>query len=116
MDVFSNIGFCTCISILPVFIIFSLVFHFAGEKSLSLISGFNSFSEEQRAEYDTAKLIKDYRNNFIIWSLLMVAGAVFSYFISGYCAIPAFIILMISVFKDFHMFPEDAFSKYKIKK
>lgn len=116
MEILSNIGFCTCISTLPVFIILALIFHFGGEKSANLINGFNSFSETQKAEYDVKRIVRDFRNNFIIWSLLMVAGAVFSYFISGYCAILAFIILFIMIFKDFRIFPEDAFAKYKIKK
>ena len=113
MEIFSNVGFCTCISALLVFIIFALIFHFGGENSANLISGFNSFSESQKAEYDVKRIVKDFRNNFIIWSLLMIAGAICSYFISAYCAIPTFIILFILVFKDFHMFPANAFAKYK---
>ena len=113
MEIFSNVGFCTCISALLVFIIFALIFHFGGENSANLISGFNLFSESQKAEYDVKRIVKDFRNSFIIWSLLMIAGAICSYFISAYCAIPTFIILFILVFKDFHMFPENAFAKYK---
>ena len=113
MEIFSNIGFSSCISTAVIFFIFVLIFHFGGEKSANLINGFNFFTESQKAEYDVTRIVKDYRNNFLIWTLVMVIGAVLSYILSAYCAIPAFIILFILIFKDFHMFPENEFAKYK---
>lgn len=116
MQFFLNIGSSSCFTTAVIFAIFALIFHFGGEKSANLINGFNFFSEKEKAEYDIKRIVKDYRNNFIIWSLVMVTGAVLSYFLSAYWAIPAFIVLFILIFKDFHMFPENEFAKYKKNK
>ena len=45
----------------------------------------------------------------------MLAGAVLSYFVSPYMAIPAFVIWGVLFFRDIHLDARKAFEKYRIK-
>jgi len=110
-----NLGYYTCLGLAVIFGIITIFFTVLGEKAAYLISGFNSLTKEQRSLYDTNKMSKDQRNSMLIWTVIMVIGAVFSFFISQYVAIMAFIIWLIVFFKDVHMDAEIAFEKYKIK-
>lgn len=108
-----NIGVSACLVLSILFLAFSLCFAFLKEKGAILISGFNSFSKEEREKYDKKKMSIDMRNSFFIWAMILFIGALFSYFISEYCAILAFIIWLIVFFKDVHISPTKAFEKYK---
>lgn len=86
-----------------------------GEKATIIISGFNLKSKDEKKQYDTKRMIKDYRNSMLIWTLIFLVGAIGSYYINQYCSIVAFVIWLIIFFKDVHLDEEKAFGKYKIK-
>lgn len=54
------------------------------------------------------------RNSFLIWSIILLFGAITSYFINEYFATFSMIIWVILFIKDVHIDPEKAFDKYKI--
>jgi hypothetical protein len=110
-----NIGFYACLILAIIFGILTFVFFLLKEKGAKLISGFNSLSKHEQELYDIEKLSKDQRNSMFIWTLIMYVGALFSYFISQYFAIIAFVIWLIVFFKDVHFDTDKAFGKYKIK-
>lgn len=108
-----NTGFIVCGGACLLFLLLTLIFTKFKEKSVMLISGFNTMPKEKRELYDTEKLRKDYRNIFLIWAVIQGIGAVLAYYISQYVAIIAFIIWLIVFFKDVHLDEEKAFGKYK---
>ena len=110
-----NFGFYACLILAIIFGILTFVFFLLKEKGAMLISGFNSLSKHEQELYDKEKLSKDQRNSMFIWTLIMCVGALFSYFISQYFAIIAFVIWLIEFFKDVHFDTDKAFGKYKIK-
>lgn len=110
-----NIGFYACVALGMIFAIITIIFSVLGEKAAILISGFNSLTKEQRENYDKKAMSKDQRNSMFIWTVIMMSGALFSYIISQYIAIVAFIIWLIVFFKDVHFDMEKAFKKYEIK-
>ena len=93
----------------------TILFTFLGEKGADLISGFNSLPKEERNNYNKKKMSRDQRNSMLIWTLIMLIGALFSYLISQYIAIIAFVAWIIVFCKDVHTDNEKAFGKYKIK-
>lgn len=110
-----NTGLYTCLILGVIFLCMSIIFTLLGEKAAVLISGFNSLTQEQRNDYDKKRMSKDQRNLMLIWTIIMLLGALFSYVISQYIAIIAFIIWIIVFFKDVHIDTEKAFGKYRIK-
>lgn len=110
-----NIGFYLCIVLAIIFGVMTLIFTALGKKGAVLISGFNSLTKEQRKLYDTERMNKDQRNSMLIWTVVMAIGAIFSWLLSQYIAIVAFIIWLILFFRDVHLDTEKAFGKYKIK-
>lgn len=58
---------------------------------------------------------KDQRNSMLVWTIIMLVGAIFSFVITQYAAIIAGIIWLIVFIKDVHLDTEKAFGKYKIK-
>lgn len=108
-----NTGFIVCGGACLLFLLLTLIFTMFKEKSVMLISGFNTMPKEKRELYDTEKLRKDSRNIFLIWAVIQGIGAILAYYISQYVAIIAFIIWLIVFFKDVHLNEEKAFGKYK---
>ena len=108
-----NTGFIVCGGACLLFLLLTLIFTMFKEKSVMLISGFNTMPKEKRELYDTEKLRKDSRNIFLIWAVIQGIGAILAYYISQYVAIIAFIIWLIVFFKDVHLDEEKAFGKYK---
>ena len=111
-----NIGVIVCLLFVIFFILILGVFSVLGEKATILISGFNSKSKDEREKYDKEKMIKDYKKSFAIWIVILLLGALSSYYISQYCSVIVFVIWLIIFFKDVHLDEEKAFGKYKIKK
>lgn len=111
-----NIGFIICVIFVILFIIIWGIFSILGEKATILISGFNLKSKDEREKYDTERMSKDYRKSMFIWIVILLIGAIGSYYISQYCSVLAFLIWLIIFFKDVHLDEEKAFGKYKIKK
>ena len=108
-----NIGFIVCGGACLLFLLLTLIFTIFKEKSVMLISGFNTMQKEKRELYDKEKLSKDHRNIFLIWAIIQGIGAILAYYISQYIAIIAFIIWLIVFFKDVHLAEEKAFGMYK---
>ena len=87
-----NIGFWSCIILVIPFLIIGVLFAIFKEKAAKFVSGFNSFSKEEQAMYDKAQISRDIRNQCFIWTVIMLAGATLSCFLTPYMAIPAYII------------------------
>ena len=96
-----------------LFLLLAFLFTILGEKGAMLISGFNTMSKAERELYDKASMSKDQRKSFLIWSLILGIGAIFSYLISKYIAFIAFVVWLIIFFRDVHFDEEKAFGKYK---
>lgn len=110
-----NIGFWMCIVLFPVFAVLAVIFGVLKENAVKLIAGFNGLTKAEQEKYDKERIAKDNRNNFIVWSVIMLAGAAGSYLLSQYAAGIAYIMWIILFFKDLHLDVRRAFSKYKIK-
>lgn len=110
-----RIGFYMCIVLVPCFVVLSLVFGMLKEKSARLVSGFNTLPRHEQEKYDKKRMAKDCRNQFALWSVIMLAGAVGSWFLSGLFAAGAYIIWLVLFFKEVHLDAEKAFAKYKIR-
>jgi len=110
-----NIGFYLCGVLVIPFAIIGVLFAIFKEKSAKFVSGFNSFSKEEQALYDKARISRDIRNQCFIWTAIMLTGALLSYFLSPYMAIPAFVIWLVLFFKEVHFDNRKAFEKYLLK-
>jgi hypothetical protein len=110
-----NTGFAICAVMIIPLLILAVIFAALKGKAAIILNGFNDFSKEERAKYDTARISKDYRNNFLIWAGVFAVGAVLSYFISGYFVILTVVVWLVLVLKDSSLDPEKAFAKYKIE-
>ena len=62
-----------------------------------------------------AHLSRDIKNQCFTWAGIMLVGAVLSYFLTPYMAIPAFIIWLVLFFKEVHFDTHKAFEKYLLK-
>ena len=97
-----NIGFWSCIILVIPFMIIGVLFAVFKEKAAKFVSGFNSFSKEEQALYDKAHISRDIRNQCFVWTIIMLAGALLSCFLTPYMAIPAYIIWLILFFREVH--------------
>jgi hypothetical protein len=85
------------------------------EKVVKMITGFNTFSEEEQNKYDKKKIAKDFRNkSFILTGIIAICTGL-SFVMSVFS-----LVVMIIFFLSFYIMPpfisiEKAFSKYKIK-
>lgn len=109
-----NIGFYMCIVMAPIFAVTALVFALLKGKAAILLGGFNSLPKKERETYDQEQMARDNRNSFILWTIILLIGAVASYFLSTWCGVLALIIWLILFFKDVHLDARKAFEKYKI--
>ena len=110
-----NIGFWSCIILVIPFMIIGVLFAVFKEKAAKFVSGFNSFSKEEQALYDKAHISRDIRNQCFVWTIIMLAGALLSCFLTPYMAIPAYIIWLILFFREVHFDNHKAFEKYLLK-
>ena len=62
-----------------------------------------------------AHISRDIKNQCFTWAGIMLVGAVLSYFLTPYMAIPAFIIWLVLFFKEVHFDTHKAFEKYLLK-
>ena len=107
-----NIGFWLCGVLVIPFSIIGVLFAIFKEKAAKFVSGFNSLPKEEQALYDKAFISRDIRNQCFIWAAIMLIGAVLSYFVTTYMAIPAYIVWLILFFKEVHLDAHKAFEKY----
>lgn len=110
----NNIGFVCCIVLVPIFGTIGILFAVLKEKSVKLISGFNSFSKKEQDLYDKNYLARDMRNQCFSWAGIMLIGALAS-LLWTYCAIAAYIVWGIFFFKEVHFDAHKAFKKYLLK-
>ena len=97
------------------FVIIGVLFAIFKEKAAKFVSGFNSFSKEEQAMYDKAQISRDIRNQCFIWTVIMLAGAILSCFLTPYMAIPTYIIWLVLFFREVHFDNHKAFEKYLLK-
>ena len=110
-----NVGFWMCAMLAILFSIIGGLFALLKERGAKLVSGFNSLPKAEQVLYDKARIALDVRNQCLIWSAVMFAGALLSYFVTDYMAIPAFIVWCVLFFKEVHLDVHKAFEKYLLK-
>lgn len=93
----------------------AVAFGIMKENAAKFVAGFNDLPKKEQEQYDKARMIKDMRNDFIIWTVVMLVGAIGSYVVSSFVAIIAYVIWLILFFKDFHWDARKAFAKYLIE-
>ena len=108
------LGFYACIIMVFFFFLMALLFTVGKERAANWLSGFHSLPEEERAKYDRKQMVADTRNDFLLWGIIMLAGALVSLWISGYGAVAAYLIWLVLFFKDVHLDEEKSFGKYKL--
>ena len=109
-----NIGFWLCGVLVIPFVIIGVLFAIFKERAAKFVSGFNSLPKEEQALYDKAHISRDIKNQCFTWAGIMLVGAVLSYFLTPYMAIPAFIIWLVLFFKEVHFDTHKAFAKKAI--
>ena len=97
------------------FVMIGVFFAIFKEKAAKFVSGFNSLPKGEQELYDKAHISRDIRNQCFTWVGIMLIGAVLSYFLTLYMAIPAFIIWLVLLFKEVHFDTHKAFEKYLLK-
>ena len=97
-----------------IFLTFAIIFAVRKEKACKLISGFNFFTEAQQAQYDKARLARDYFKPFRTLTIVVFVGAALCLVLGWWAFAAAIVIMLILVFRDFHINPEKAFEKYKL--
>lgn len=110
-----NTGAWACGILACIFGILTIILSVLKEKGAMLVSGFNTLSKEERDLYDHATIVKDTRNQFFMWTCIMLAGMILSLLISSYMAIVAYVIWSILFIKDVHLDEKEAFEKYRKK-
>ncbi len=108
-----NLGFWMCIVLAPAFAVLGLLFGVLKERAAGLVSGFNTLPKEEQKLYDKARLAKDMRNSLFLWAFVMLAGAVGTYFVSGYFAGIAYAVWAVLFFREVHLDARKAFGKYR---
>ena len=110
-----NTALALCLALIALlFAVLAIVFMLRREKACSLIGGFNFFTEEQQTQYDRARIAKDYQRLFILLAAVLFAGAVLTLFLGWWAFGLSILAMLILLFRDFHIFAEDAFKKYKL--
>ena len=109
-----NVGFAACALVLVILLIVGIAFALLKEKGAMLVSGFNTLSERERAQYDAAAISKDMRNLCFLWAAIMAVGCVLSFLLTPYMAIVAFVVWLALLLKDVRSDAAKAFEKYRI--
>lgn len=110
-----NTGAWACGIFACIFGILTIILSVLKEKGAMLVAGFNTLSKEERDLYDHAAIAKDTRNQFFMWTCIMLTGMILSILISSYMAIAAYVIWSIAFIKDVHLDAKEAFEKYRKK-
>ena len=111
-----NNGVFITLAIAAILMFFVIIFTILKGKAAKLIGKFNNLPREEKKLYDTDLLCKDTRNRLLIYIVIMLVGAVLSYFISGKMAYIALIAFIAYLSTDLKINPRKSFEKYKIKK
>ena len=73
-----NTGAWACGILVCIFGILTIILSVLKEKGAMLVAGFNALSKEERDLYDHAAIAKDTRNQFFMWTCIMLAGMILS--------------------------------------
>lgn len=87
--------------------VIAFVFQSLKEKGTRLISGFNTLPKAEQAKYNKKKLSLAMRNQFFLWGILLLIGAVLSFSISDYfgvIAVGLWFLLVIQSIGSFEVF------------
>ena len=96
-----NTGVWACGILACIFGILVIILSLLKEKGAMLVSGFNTLSKKERDMYDSETIAKDTRNQFFIWTCIMLIGMILSILISSYMAIAAYVIWRLRLSKMF---------------
>ncbi len=107
-----NMGFFACIMMVPLFALIAVVFAVMKGRAAGLIAGFNGLPKREQELYDKDRIVLDMRNDCIIWTVIMVLGAVGSLLTNAYFAIVAYGLWFMLLFKDIHIDTRKAYRKY----
>ena len=110
-----NIGFMACIVLAILFLIMGIIFFLLKEKGAKYVSGFSALNHPEKYDKASISLSLDMRNQCFTYALILLLGAILSYFISTLIAIPTYVIWGILFFKSVHLDAEKTFEKYLIK-
>ena len=110
-----NTGAWACGILACIFGILTIILSVLKEKGAMLVAWFNTLSKEERDLYDHASIAKDTRNQFFMWTCIMLTGMNLSILISSNMAIVAYVIWSIVFIKDIHLDTKEAFEKYRKK-
>ena len=110
-----NTGFWSYIIFLILFVIIGVLFAIFKEKAAKFVSGLNSLPKEEQALYDKAHISRDIKNQCFTWAGIMLIGAVLSYYLTPYMAVPAFVVWLVLFFQEVHFDTYKAFEKYLLK-
>ncbi|MGX6969666.1 DUF3784 domain-containing protein [Vagococcus bubulae] len=106
-----NVMVIVCLLIGVLLLISGIIFFLLKEKSVGLIAGFNSLSQDEQHQYDTLTLSIDVRNQLFRWSILLFLGGVLSFF-SDYFGVATMFVWYLLLINNMG---SDSFEKYKIK-
>lgn len=84
-------------------------------KAAKYVSGFNSLSRKEQEMYDKEAIARDIRNSCFLWTAIMAAGALLSWFLTPYMAAAAYIAWGIFFLKEVHLDAHKAFETYRLK-
>ena len=99
-----------------LFAVFAFIFAYGKDRAVCrLIAGFNDFSPQKQAEYDTRAMALDYRNLMLKLTAVFLIAAVLVRITDHplLITLAAYVILLILVFRDFHLDPYKAFEPYR---
>ncbi len=108
-----NAGVAACALLIPIFLVIGIVFALLKGKAAMLVSGFNTLTERERAQYDTDAMSRDMRNDCFFWTLIMLAGCLLSSAFTPVMAVVAYVIWLALLLKDVRLDPSKAFEKYR---
>lgn len=107
-----NIGFFACIIIVPVFAVLIVIFTIMKGRAAGLIAGFNAIPKREQEMYDKDRIVFDIRNDVIVWTVIMVLGAIGSLLTTDYFAIAAYGLWIVLLVKYIHIDERKAYRKY----
>ena len=109
------ISLALCLGLMGLlFLALYIAFRVKKEKACRLIAGFNFFTEAQQAEYDKKRIARDQQKQYGLLSLAAFLGAGLSLPFGWWAFGGTLAAVLIILFRDFHIFADKAFEKYKL--
>ncbi|MDO4270567.1 MAG: DUF3784 domain-containing protein [Eubacteriales bacterium] len=108
-----NWGTVCCLAFAAVFALIGALFAALRGRAAMLVSGFNTLPPSKRAQYDTAKLSRAYRNLFLCWTALFAAGALASVWVHEGAAVAAVVVWLTWLGRTVRWDAEKAFAPYR---